>query len=190
MRFFFCLALFPLTTELNRTGYRYKTGKKSINNLFYMDDLKLFAKNDHELEGLLQTAKKFSDDICMKFGLEKCAKATFLKGRLEKSTSIELVNSTKIKELAQEEVHRYLGVNESNRIQHAIMKEKIRKEWYRRVQAILKKELNSANRIQAINTLAIPAVTYSSNISNWNLSDIKKMDMKIHKLLTCNRMQH
>ena len=155
-----------------------------------MDDLKLFAKNDHELEGLLQTAKKFNDDIGMEFGLEKCAKATFLKGRLEKSTSIELGNSTKIKELAQEEVHRYLGVNESNRIQHAIMKEKIRKEWYRRVQAILKKELNSANQIQAVNTLAIPAVTYSFNIINCNFSDIKKMDMKIHKLLTCNRMQH
>ena len=50
-----------------------------------MDDLKLFTKDDHELEGLLQTIKKFSDNIGMKFGIEKCAKATFLKRRLEKS---------------------------------------------------------------------------------------------------------
>ena len=49
-----------------------------------MDDLKLFAKDDHELEGLLQTVKKFSDDIDMKFELEKCAKATFLKEKLGK----------------------------------------------------------------------------------------------------------
>ena len=27
-----------------------------------MDNLKLFANDDHELEGLLQTVKKFSDD--------------------------------------------------------------------------------------------------------------------------------
>ena len=37
----FCLALTPLTNELNRTSYGYKIGEKSINNLFYMDDLKL-----------------------------------------------------------------------------------------------------------------------------------------------------
>ena len=65
-----CLALIPLTTELNRTGYGYKIGKKSNNCLFYMDDLKLFAKDDLELEGLLQTLKKISDNISMKFGLE------------------------------------------------------------------------------------------------------------------------
>ena len=88
--------------------------------------MKLFAKDDYELEGLLQTVKKFSDDIgmksgleiCskatflgMKFGLEICSKATFLKGRLEKSTSIELDNSMKIKELEQKEVYKYIGVN-------------------------------------------------------------------------------
>ena len=47
-----------------------------------MDDLKLFAKDDNDLEGLLQTVKKFSDDIGMSFGLDKCAKATFKRGKL------------------------------------------------------------------------------------------------------------
>ena len=110
-----------------------------------MDDLNLFTKDEYKLQGLLQTVKKFTDDIGMKFALEKCKTATFLKGRLEKSTSIELDNSTKTKEFEQEEVYKYLGVNESNGIQHATMKEKIRKECYRRVQTILKTEPNSAN---------------------------------------------
>ena len=48
-----------------------------------MDNLKLCAKDDHELEGMPQTVKKLSDNIGIKFGLEKCAKATFLNGRLE-----------------------------------------------------------------------------------------------------------
>ena len=43
-----------------------------------------------------------------------------------------------IKDLEQEEVYKYLGIDESNGIQHAVMKEKIRKECYRRVQAIPK----------------------------------------------------
>ena len=186
----FCLCLIPLSAELNKTGYGYKIDNESINHLFYMDDLKLFAKDDDNLEGLLQTVKSFSDDIGMKFGLEKCAKATFIKGKLTNTTSIELENDTTIRELEQEEVYKYLGINESNRIKHATMKEKIRKECYRRVRAILKTELNSANRIEAINTLAIPVVTYSLNIINWTLPDIRKIDTKIRKLLTVNRMHH
>ena len=39
----------------------------------------------------------------------------------------ELEKSMKIKELKQERLYKYLGVNESNRIQHVTMKEKIRK---------------------------------------------------------------
>ena len=76
-------------------------------------------------------------------------------------------------------------------MQHDNMKEKTRKERYRKIRVILKKELNSTNRIQAINTLAIPVATYSFKIIKWNLSDITKTNTKIRmKLLTCNRMHH
>ena len=51
-----------------------------------MDDLKLFSKDDKDLEGLLQTVKKFSDDIDMSFGLDKCAKATSERGKLRGTT--------------------------------------------------------------------------------------------------------
>ena len=44
------------------------------------------------------------------------------------------------------------------------MKEMIKKECYGRARAILKTELNSANRIEAINTLAMSVVQYSFNI--------------------------
>ena len=37
-----------------------------------MDDLKLYERNDEELEGLLKTANSFSDDISA-----ECAKVTF-----------------------------------------------------------------------------------------------------------------
>ena len=48
-----------------------------------MDDFKLFAKDGNDLEGLLQTVKKFNDDISMSFGLDKWAEATF---KIEKLT--------------------------------------------------------------------------------------------------------
>ena len=70
----FCLSLIPLSKEVNRRGYGYNIQKRSINHLFYMGDLKLFAKDDYDFEGLLQTVKKFSDDVDMSFGLDKCGK--------------------------------------------------------------------------------------------------------------------
>ena len=44
-----------------------------------MDDLKLYAKNKKELEGLLSTVKQFSTNIVLEFGLNKCFKATVRK---------------------------------------------------------------------------------------------------------------
>ena len=46
-----------------------------------MDDLKLYACNDYELEGLSKAVKAFTDDIGMEFSLDKCAKATFKCGK-------------------------------------------------------------------------------------------------------------
>ena len=45
-------------------------------------------------------------------------------------------------------------------------------------------------RIIAINTLAIPAITYCFNIINWQAQEIKRIDTKIKKFLTANRMHH
>ena len=126
-----CLALTPLSYELNDTGYVCKIGEGKINHLFYMDDLKLHGKNYKQLDGLLYTVKKFSDNIDMEFGLDKCAKATFIRGRLTSTSEIRFNEDTSIRELDQDETYKYLGIDDGDGIQYAKMKEKIRKECYR-----------------------------------------------------------
>ena len=44
--------------------------------------------------------------------------------------------------------------------------------------------------VEAINTLAIPVITYSFNVINWNLEEIRQMERRIRKLLILNRMHH
>ena len=87
---YFCLSLTPLSKELKLTGYGYDIRKSSVNHLFYMDDLSPIPKDDNDLEGLLQTVKKFSDDIGMSFGLDKCTKATFKRAKLTGTISAGL----------------------------------------------------------------------------------------------------
>ena len=61
----FCMALNPLSTELNRTGCGYtmstgngRTAKRQlISHLLYMDDLKLYGRNPDQLDGLLHTVR-------------------------------------------------------------------------------------------------------------------------------------
>ena len=92
--------------------------------MFYIDDLKLFAKDDNDLEGLLQTVKKFSNDIGMSLGLDKWAKAFLKKANSTGTASVELYRN---KDLEQDEVYKYLGVDESKGTEHAAMKEKAKK---------------------------------------------------------------
>ena len=55
---------------------------------------------------------------------------------------------------------------------------------------VLRSELNSSNKITAVNTLAIPVFAYSFNIINWQMQEIKKRDAKTRKIMTMNRMNH
>ena len=49
----FCFTLIPHSKLLNNTGCGYKIYYNTINNLFYMDNLKRLAKNNRPLQGLL-----------------------------------------------------------------------------------------------------------------------------------------
>jgi hypothetical protein len=86
----FCICLIPLTEQLNKlnTGYEEQTTKTKISHLLYVNDLKLIAKSEEEIQKQMQTVKIFSDDIHMEFGLEKFAKITFKRGKLTHSQNL------------------------------------------------------------------------------------------------------
>jgi hypothetical protein len=65
----FCICLIPLTEQLNRlnTGYEEHTTKTKTSHLLYMDDLKLIAKSEEELQTQIRTVKIFSHYIIVEF---------------------------------------------------------------------------------------------------------------------------
>jgi hypothetical protein len=68
----FCIALIPLTNELNRADCRYKVHRteRKICHLFYMDDLKLLGRNENYLQNEIKIVQSISKDINMKFGFK------------------------------------------------------------------------------------------------------------------------
>jgi hypothetical protein len=72
-----------------------------------------------------------------------------------------------IQELEQGKTYKYLGTEESDGIQHQQMKERMSKQYTRRLRLILKSEVNAKNKITAIKALAVPVLRHSFGIIDW-----------------------
>ena len=78
----FVIALSPLTHILREAamGYHLEKNGAKVNHLFFMDDLKLYGKNDKEIDSLIKTLWQCSEDIKMEFGILKCAVVSLQRG--------------------------------------------------------------------------------------------------------------
>ena len=114
----------------------------------------------------------------MEFGLEKCAKITFKRGKLTQPQNLVIDTNREIQELEQGKTYKYLATEESEGIQHQQMKERFKQEYSRRLRMILKSELKARNKITAIGALAVPVLRYSFGIINWRIEEIKKNRQK------------
>jgi hypothetical protein len=188
----FIVCLIPLSVILReaKQGYtlsRPQSGK--INHLLYMDDLKLYGKNKKELESLVQTVRIFTQDIRMKFGIQKCATVVMKRGKREQDEGILLPDGELMKDLGEQD-YKYLGVLEADDIKMKEMKEKVRKEYYRRTRLLLESKLNGGNVIKAVNTWAVAVLRYAGGILDWTKEELEVMDRKTRKLMTINRALH
>ena len=61
-----------------------------------MDDLKIYACSDKEMESLVNTVRIFSEDISMEFGFEKCTKVSINKGKLVTTENLKLPSGKEI----------------------------------------------------------------------------------------------
>ena len=186
----FVMALVPMTLVLRDAAPGYVLKRKTkINHLLYMDDLKLYGKTKSDIESLINTVRLLSDDISMRFGLQKCASIVLKRGKRVEDEGIQLVDDKVIEDVGIEN-YKYLGVLEADTIKMELMKEKIMKEYRRRVKKVLGSKLNGGNTIKAINAWAISVVTYSGGIVDWTVDELKEADRKTRKLLTLNGALH
>ena len=107
----FVLVMIPLTLVLRQTkaSYELKKGGKKINHLLFMDDLKLFVKNEDQIDSLVNTVKIFSEDIKMEFGLPKCGVLIMKRGKVVKNEGISIPDGKMVKNI-EEGGCKYLGI--------------------------------------------------------------------------------
>ena len=188
----FCLALNPISTILrkyDKKGYHLRDSVW-INHLVYMDDLKVYANNKTNLKILLNSVEIFTADIGMSFGFDKCNILHITAGHRNYTEGDEhvLLNGYSFKQLKIDQTYKYLGINESGKINHSIIRDQLTKEYFRRVKNITNSYLNARNLLKGINTYAVPVLMYSFGVINYNNSDLKRIDVKTRKLLAIKKV--
>ena len=164
--------------------------QEKISHQMYMDGIKLFAKNEKDLETLIHDVRIYCQGIGMEFGIEKCAMLVMKSGKRHMTDGMELPNQDKIRTLGENETYEYLGILEADTIKQVQMKDKIQKEYLKRTRKLLEPKPSSRNLIKGINTWAVPLVRYSGLFLKWTKDELKQMDQRTRKLMTMHKALH
>ena len=156
----------------------------------YMDDIKLFAENEKELETLIHAVRIYSQDIGMEFGIEKCTMLVMKSSKRHLTDGMELPNQDKMRTPGEEETYKYLGILEVDTIKQVEMKDKIQKEYLRRTRKLLETKLSNRKHIKRIVTWAVTLVRYSRLFLKWAREELKLIDQSTRKLMTMHKALH
>ena len=149
----FILSVNPSSFLLNRAQGFEITEKKSLNHVFVVDDLKLYARS-YELAKLLLDIITFSNDVGMTFGESKCGYIYIEHGKRESLGKSIKINGLTVRELEHGEMYTYLGQDESISYNGPLNKERVTNEYKRRVRKIWSSDLYSIIRQQP--TILLP----------------------------------
>lgn len=178
----FCIGLNPLSQIIDRTGYGYRLRNgATISHLLYMDDIKLYAKSERDIDSLIHTTRIYSTDIGMSFGLEKCSRMVTKRGKVVHTEGVSLPEGT-IADV--EDSYKYLGIPQANGNLEEATRKAATAKYLQRVRQVLRSQLNGKNKVQAINSYALPVIRYPAGIVSWPKEEIQTTDVKTRKLLT------
>ena len=120
--FIIAMVSFNHILRKSTAGYKLSRSQKKINHLMYLDDIKLFAKNQKGLETLLHPVRIYRQDIGMEFNIDKCAMLVMKSGKRHMTDGMEQPNQDKIRTLKEKETDKYVVILETDTIKQVEMK--------------------------------------------------------------------
>lgn len=191
----FCISLLPLSVTLRKMrGYSCgPTGNRrhKITHLFYMDDLKLYATGQSDLQQSLRVVQEYTHAIGMEFGIDKCALVHLKKGRRGTNEEEEqLVDGSILRHLDAGETYTYLGVQQYHTQVVDQVKEALCRKYQHRLRQIWSSELSGKNKVGATNMLAVPILLYSFGAIKWTINELRQIDVRTRKMMHMQRSLH
>ena len=90
-----------------------KTVKLTSHIIFFVDDLKLCNSTTNGIKKQLDLVTRFSQDIGMNFGQDKCAHLVIETGQIKNNGQHLEINGVKIQQVDEGECCKYLGQDEN-----------------------------------------------------------------------------
>jgi len=184
------LIIIIIIIKCHKYGFKIKGRQDTIytvSHLLYMDDLRIYARNETQVKHMVKMTHKFNEDTGMKFGLDKCRTLHINRGKI---TNIDDTLFPGIEAMTVEERYKYLGIKQATTMDHGKVKEEITKQFQKGIDAILKTELNGKNTTIAINTFANPVLTYTFRIIKWGETDLNNLQHALRTTLTKHGAHH
>lgn len=149
-----------------------------------MDDLKLYSATENQLENLINLTESISNDMKMTFGIQKCKILHIQKGKWSQGENIQTNTQGVIETMVTEETYKYLGVKQNTKINQKDTKEHLVVLYKTRLKRILRTKLNAKNLSKAVNTYAVPVLTYSFGIIKWTDTDLDQLNRMTRTLFS------
>ena len=129
-----------------------------------MNDLKPYGGSPPDIESLIQTVYTVTDDIGMRFVIDKCGNLVIRAGKESECEGIAIESGEVICKII-DDGYKYLCIIERSYIFQEQMKRSVKTKYFKRVRSDLKSKLNSGNVFQAINICAVPTVRFGAGIT-------------------------
>ena len=101
----------------------------------------------------------------------------FEHGKMMKGEGLQMLQERmKILDPDQEEMYKFLGVEQADGIKTKQVYERVKEEMTKRLKLLMKSELNDENLIQTISSKVIPVPTYPMNICKMTKGELHELD--------------
>ena len=129
------------------------------------------AESDTHLEALLHTVHMFSADLGLTLGLDKCAKLSVVRGKLEPSGDPVLPAEMNIRELSVGETYKYLGLFRAEALDCNGSKKTILEVYFKQLSLIWTSYLIGPRKVEATNSFCVPLLSYGYRLISWTKRD-------------------
>ena len=125
--------------------------------------MKLDSGSQPDIDSPIQTVNPVTDDIIMRFEIDKCGVLVMRRGKESECKGIT-IGSGEVMDKIDDDCYKSLGIMERSDIFEEQMKRRVETEYFKRVRSALKSKLNAGNVFKAIYIWTVPTVQYAAEI--------------------------
>ena len=141
-----------------------------------------YSTSHQQLEKIIQQAAHVMEKTGLSLGLDKCSVLTIKAGKECTTKCVKITDQTIIQGPKEGKFYENLGTSQRADCEDKVIKDALKKEFYRKKNRIVWKSLLSAsNKVKAFNSICVGVLSYSFGVINWTNEELEEIDIRVRK---------